>query len=339
MSGLGKLIQMDIKGLVNEKFHLLAIFFPVMKLTSVYGLQNGKIGPISTLKTEYPSLNELSSLLSRNFVNDEPIKDPIVAVSKSNPAKLMDEIEFITFFSSSSEKARGDEEILGQRHLITLYEKDNKTYFNLDGYAVGTPLQLLSGMRFQYFPHAYFTWDDEAIQNFEAFLSDIHSSSFFRALTSCLSEVEDKEAKRDRARILVSIKIFNEAMIHPNVPSIQMFSKSYIILLGAAFEALLNLPQDNIEKAFYHSVMLLAGNRSTILKRWCKEFYNYRSRLAHGDIEWYGEEELFNVGGDKSLSYPYIASRLFVHCLKVKLFLMGLLPEYKMDEFLIESYV
>jgi len=138
---------------------------------------------------------------------------------------------------------------------------------------------------------------------------------------------------------LVAIKIFNEAMIPANVPSIQMFSKSFLILLGAAFEALLNLPQDNIGRAFQHSVTLLAGNRSTLLKRWCKEFYGYRSRLAHGDVEWYGEEELFKMGGNKALPFAVIASRLFVHCLKTKLFLMGLFPEYEREEFLVESIV
>lgn len=330
---------MDISEIVNENFQLLIIFFPVMKLDSVYQLHSGKFGPISALKTEFPALDELVPLLSSNFVNDEPIENPVVAVSVSSPMKLMDEVEFITFFAASSERARAEEEILGQRHLIGIFEKDNKTYFNLDGYAVGAPLHLLHGTKFQYFPHSYFTWDDTAIKDFEDFISDVFNSSFYKALISCLSEVHDKEAKRDRARILVAIKIFNEAMIPPNVPSLQMFSKSYLILLGAAFEALLNLPQDNIEKAFQHSVMLLAGNRSTTLKRWCKEFYNYRSRLAHGDIDWYGKEETFNLGGNKSLSYPYIASRLFVHCLKTKLFLMGLFPEYKRDEFLLEAYI
>lgn len=330
---------MDIEGLLSENFRLLVIFWPVMKLMSVHALKHGDIGPTSKLTCKYPALEDLSPVLSLNSVNDEPIKDPVVAVSSANPRKLIDEVEFGTFFACSSGMARSEEEILGQRQLITLYEKDNQTYFNLDGYADGAPLQLLHGVRFQYFPRSYFTWDDDAVAGFEDFLSDTLSSDLFHALQSCLSEVKDKEGKRDRARILVSIKIFNEAMIPANVPSIQMFSKSFLILLGAAFEALLNLPQDNIERTFQHSVMLLAGNRSTVLKRWCKEFYDYRSRLAHGDVEWYGEEESFKIGGNKTVSFPFIASRLFVHCLKTKLFLMGLFPEYKREEFLIESFV
>jgi len=330
---------MEIEGLLSENVRLLVIFWPVMKLTSVHALQHGDIGPTSTLSMKYSGLTDLVPLLSRNFVNDEPITDPVVAVSSSNAIKLMHEVEFITFFACSSGMARAEEEVLGQRHLIVLYEKDNQTYFNLDGYAVGAPLHLLHGVRFQYFPHSYFTWDDTSISDFEGFLSDTLSSNLFRALQSCLSEVEDKEAKRDLARILISIKIFNEAMIPANIPSIQMFSKSFLILLGAAFEALLNLPQDNIERAFQHSVMLLAGNRSTLLKRWCKEFYDYRSRLAHGDVEWYGKEELFKMGGNRTVPFPHIASNLFVHCLKTKLFLMGLFPEYERDEFLIESFV
>jgi hypothetical protein len=329
---------MDISEIFNESFQSLIIFFPVMKLDSVYQLHSGKFGPLSTLKTEFPALAELGPLFLKNSVNDEPLENPVVAVSVSNPEKLIQEIEFITFFAASSETAKAEEEVLGQRHIIGLFQKDDKTYFNLDGYAAGAPLHLLHETKFQYFPRSYFTWDDTTIQNFETFLSDILGSPFYNALISCLSEVHDKEAKRDRARILVAVKIFNEAMIPPNVPSLQMFSKTYIILLGAAFEALLNLPQDNIEKAFQHSVMLLAGNRSTTLKRWCKEFYSYRSRLAHGDIDWYRKEESFNIVGNKSLAYPYIASRLFVHCLKTKLFLMGLFPEYTRDNFLLEAY-
>lgn len=330
---------MDIEGLFSKNFRLLVIFWPVMKLTSVHALKHGDIGTTSKLAWKYPALNDLSPLLSSNSVNGEMIKDPVVAISSSNPRNLMDEVEFVTFFACSSEMARSEEEILGQRHLVTIYEKDNETYFNLDGYAVGAPLQLLHGVRFQYFPRPYFTWDDDAIARFDEFLSDTLASDFFHALQSCLSEIQDKEAKRDRARILVSIKIFNEAMIPANASSIQMLSKSYLILLGAAFEALLNLPQDSIERTFQHSVMLLAGNRSTVLKRWCKEFYDYRSRLAHGDVEWYGEEQLFKMADNKAVPFPFIASRLFVHCLKTKLFLMGLFPEYKREEFLIESFV
>ena len=329
---------MDIEGLLSENFSSLVLFWPVMKLKSVHTLQHGDIGPISTLSTKYSGLNGLAPLLSSNLVNDEPIKDPIVAASSSNVKEFMHEVEFITFFTCSSGIARAEEEIFGQRHLIALYEKNNQTYLNLDGFAIGAPLQLLHGAKFQYFPRSYVTWDDDAIANFEGFLSDTLSNDLFHALLSCLSKVEDKEAKRDRARILISIKIFNEAMIPPNIPSIQTFSKSFLILLGAAFEALLNLPNVNIEKAFQHSVMLLAGNRSTLLKRWCEEFYNYRSRLAHGDVEWYSKDELFKMAGNRALPFPRIASALFVHCLKCKLFLMGLFPEYERDEFLIESF-
>ena len=332
-------IKMDIRELAKENFQLLIIFFPVMKLDSVYQLHSGKIGPTSMLKTEFPALDQIESWLSRNFVNNKPIKNSVVAVSTLNPEKLINEVEFITFFAASSERARSEEEILGQRHMICLFEKDGATYFNLDGYAVGTPIHLLRKGNFQYFPHSYSTWDDTAIQDFEIFLANILDSPFYNALISCLTEINDKEAKKDHARILVAIKIFNEAMIPPNIPSLQMFSVSYIILLGAAFEALLNLPKDSIDKTFLHSVMLLAGNRSTTLKRWCKEFYNYRSRLAHGDIVWYGNEEYFNLGGKKSLSYSNIASRLFVHCLKTKLYLMGLFPEYTRDDFSLETYV
>ena len=329
---------MTAKTLIDEEFDLLTIFFPVMKLKSVYQLQNGTIGPISALIPEYSILNDLSPFLSQNYVNDEPINDPIIAVSGLNHDKFLDEIEILTFFAASSEQERGEEEILGQRHTIGLFQKNNKVFLNLDGYAVGAAIDLLQSTRFQYFPHAYFTWDDKAIDNFEDFISEVLDDNFFKALSGCSQEVQDKEMMRDRARILISVKIFNEAIIHPNVPSFHMFSKSYIILLGAAFEALLNLPQENIEKAFQHSVMLLAGNRSTILKRWCKKFYNYRSRLAHGDIDWYGEEQNFNLGGNNSLSYQFVASRLFVHCLQTKLFLMGLFPEYQRDEFLVEDF-
>jgi hypothetical protein len=330
---------MDIeKIVVSENLDLFVIFWPVMKLKSTHALQYGDIGPISKLTSKYPALSDLSPSLSLNYVNGEQIEEPVVAVSSSNPQELMDEVEFITLFTCSPGMVRGAVEILGQRHLIALYEKDNLRAFNINGYSMGYPLESLHNLRFEYFPHYYFTWDDEAIANFEDLLSATLSNNFFHALQALLSEVEDKEARRDRDRILVSIKIFNEAMIPANVPSLQSYSKSYLILLGAAFEALLNLPQDNIGEAFRHSVMLLAGNRSAVLKKWCKEFYNYRSRLAHGDVEWYGMEESFKMGGNKVAPFPTVASGLFFHCLKTKLFLMGLYPEYKREEFLLESF-
>ena len=159
---------MTAKTLIDEKFDLLTIFFPVMKSKSVYQLQNGKIGPISALIPEYPILNDLSPFLSQNYVNGEPINDPVIAISNFSPDKFLDEIEIMTFFASSSEQARGEEEILGQRHMIGLFQKDNNVFVNLDGYAVGAAIDLLKSTRFQYFPHAYFTWDDTAIDDFES---------------------------------------------------------------------------------------------------------------------------------------------------------------------------
>jgi hypothetical protein len=64
--------------------------------------------------------------------------------------------------------------------------------------------------------------------------------------------------------------------------------------------------------------MLLAGNRSLALKRWCKEFYEYRSKLAHGELEWYQKEKLFRVSKNKTdagTPFSLIARELFVHCL------------------------
>ena len=123
---------MTAKTLIDEEFDLLTIFFPVMKLKSVYQLQYGKIGPVSKLIPEYPILNDLSPFLSQNYVNDEPINDPVIAVSDLSPDKLLDEIEIVTFFAASSEQARGEEEILGQRHTIGLFQKNNKVFINLD---------------------------------------------------------------------------------------------------------------------------------------------------------------------------------------------------------------
>jgi hypothetical protein len=329
---------MKMPSLIGGQFVLLAIFFPLMKLNASYTLRYGKIGPLNELKTEYPLLDNLLPTLSKNLVNNQPINNPVVAVSSSHPDKLMDEIECITFFSVASDKARADEEILGPKHLIKLYKKDCQIFYDLNGEVAGHLLSL-SETKFQYFPQSYYTWDNRLIEAFEAFLCDVLKSNFYNALVSCTVEVSDKEAKRDSTRILVSLKIFNEAFIPPNIISIQLFSKSYLVLLGAAFEALLNLPSDNIDKAFQHSVMLLAGNRSVMLKRFCKEFYNLRSKLAHGEINWYEEEEMFNVGGNESLDYSVIAKHLFIHCLKTKLFLMGLFPEYERDLFQIENYI
>lgn len=330
---------MESQLLTDSQFVLIVIFFPLMKLNSTYALRYGKIGPLNELKTEYPLLDNLLPALSKNFVNNHPINNPIVAVSSSYHFELMNEIECITFFAASSAQARAEEEILGLKHILRLYKTDCQILFDLFNGGAAGPLSTLNNVRFQHFPQSYYSWDNRAIEGFEDFLCEVLKTNFYNALVSCISKIEDKEAKRDRTRILISLKIFNEAFIPPNIISIQLFSKSNLILIGAAFEALLNLPSDNIDKAFQHSVMLLAGNRSTMLKRWCKEFYDLRSKLAHGDINWYGEEEMFNVGGKNKVDFSMFSNDLFVHCLKTKLFLMGLFPEYERDTFRIEDYI
>ena len=48
---------------------------------------------------------------------------------------------------------------------------------------------------------------------------------------------------------------------------------------------------------------------------------------------------MFNFSGTNGPSHLYIASKLFDYCLKTKLYLMGLMPEFNRDEYYFDNLI
>ena len=106
------------------------------------------------------------------------------------------------------------------------------------------------------------------------------------------------------------------------------FSKYIILYISSAFEALLNLSAESIRQSFELGVSTLCGQKTKLLSRWCKKFYDYRSAIIHGRTDWSDEEkEVFMVGNNQSIPYSRTARELFSYCLNRKLFLSGYLSE------------
>ena len=168
------------------------------------------------------------------------------------------------------------------------------------------------------------TWEPN--EEFESHLSEQLESPLYKAIVECTIDVQDKEAKKERRRILISINLYNQA--HLYAYSVQPSPHLAVVLITAAFEALLNLSSTQIGATFHNAVSTLASKRTTLLKRWCKEFYEYRSSLVHGEGGWDEEEKEFVIG-NTGLYHMNIATALFCQCLQTKLFLLGFLKDYE----------
>ncbi len=313
----------------NEKI-LNVTFFPLMELKEVYHLKYGEIGPIKKLIPSHPILADILPALMQTTIDGNNLKDPVVAISNSNSQKFISELECLCFSIVCEPNSVAEEEIFGQKSVFMISEKNNRIYFNK--YSWISPVKQLQKIRFQDFPKSYFRWDKEKIAKFEAFFAKVLRTKLYSSLTECLSDDKDKETQRERSRIIISIALFNQAHIGT---LLQPFSKNHIVFIAAAFEALLNLPSEAIQKNFQNGIMMLIGKRTSLLKKWCTDFYGYRSSLVHGDIAWeeQANKESFRLSDDTFIDHSRIASSLFVRCLKAKLFLAGMLKNYKPEGF------
>ena len=301
-----------------------------MELKKVYHLKYGEIGPINKLIHSHPILADIIPALMQTTIDGNNLKDPIVAISNANAQKFIGELECLCFSIVCETNSLAEEEIFGQKSVFMVSEEENRIYFNK--YSWISPIKQLQKIRFQDFPKSYFRWDKEEIAKFEAFFAKALRTKLYSSLTECLSYDKDKETRRERSRIIISIVLFNQAHIGS---LLQPFSKNHIIFIAAAFEALLNLPSEAIQKTFQNEIMTLIGKRTSLLKKWCTDFYEYRSRLVHGDVAWEDQEkkESFRLPDGKLIDHSVIASKLFVRCLKAKLFLAGMLKNYRPEGF------
>lgn len=301
-----------------------------MKLKQAYQLKYGHIGPVANMLPKYPALKKIIPALARVTIDGKSNKKPVVAVSTSSYPKFDGEIECLAFLAACEYQSRAEEEIFGQRITFTMHINGQYICVNHNATIL---LEQLYSIKLQDFPKAYFRWDADLIHKYESFLKKTLRTKLYSAMTECLSDVTDKEAQRERSRIIISIALFNQAFIEFSL--VQPFSKNRIVLVAAAFEALLNLPAESIQSSFQNAVMTLVGKRTSLLKKWCVAFYKYRSGLVHGDIAWESDNEgTFNLSGKKQVDHEVLARHLFVYCMKSKLFLMGLLTGYKREDFM-----
>ena len=319
--------------LLREDVDETYVFFPLVNLEAEYRLKYGDIGPASILIKKYPRILKILPALKEATVDGKNIKDPVFAASTMDFKKFIDEMECIAFLTEHNPSA---EEIFVNKVMFTIHNEDGKEKLYIDKYALFSSDDI-TGIILQNFPKDYRRWDTDSISKFESEISDTINSDFYKALIYCLSDEQDKEVAKEKRRIIVSIMLFNEAFI--NLAVTHPFSNIQIVLIAAAFEALLNLPPEAIASSFEQAITTMVGKKTTMLKKWCKTFYHYRSSLVHGDIDWNKDEKSFMYFNKEGPPYSNIAKNLFIHCLRTKLYLMGVYSEYKRENFDFDNYI
>jgi len=319
--------------LLRENVDETYIFFPLVNLDAEYRLKYGDIGPASILTKKYPRILKILPALDKVIVDGENIKDPVFAASTMDFKKFIYEIECIAFLAEDNPAAY---EIFVNKVMLTIHNEDGQELVCINKYVL-LPLDTITGIILEDFPKDYRRWDTDSISKFESEISNIINSDFYKALIYCLSDEQDKEVAKEKLRIIVSIMLFNEAFI--NLAVTHPFSNIKIVLIAAAFEALLNLPPEAIEASFEQAITTMVGKKTTMLKKWCKTFYNYRSRLIHGDIDCNKDEKPFIYLNKEGPPCSVIANNLFMHCLRTKLYLMGIYSGYKRKSFDFDNYI
>lgn len=297
-------------------------------------MKYGFIGPASQLLPKSEKLSKILPTLDKITLDGKRIKDPVFAVSTSQFDEFIGEIEALAFLSASDRESHAEEEIFGHKIRFTFCKENGEEVVCIDEHMKVRPPEAVDSIQLQDFPKGFHRWDVSKISEFEPFLEKTLQGGLYTAIVECLSGSEDKELRREKRRIIVSITLFNQ--VHVHLALTQPFSSIGVILLAAALEALLDLPSETINTSFQHTVATLLGEKTSLLKKWCREFYEYRSALVHGDISFGSEEKTFN-SIDEPRPHSIIASAVFIHCLKTRLFLMGLLPEYHREEFSFEG--
>ena len=319
-----------------EKVDETYILFPLVNLEAEYKLKYGDIGPASILIKKYPRISKILPALNAATVDGENIKDPVFAASTMEFKKFFDEIECITFLTDLTENNPAADEIFTNKIMFTIHNVGGKERLCIDKYVLFSSDDI-TGIILQNFPKDYRRWDSSSILKFESGISNIINSGFYKALIYCLSDEQDKETAKEKRRIIVSIMLFNEAFIY--LLETHPFSNIQIILIAAAFEALLNLPPEAIAASFEQAITTMLGKKTTMLKNWCKTFYKYRSSLVHGDIDWNKEDKPFVYLNKVGPSFSIIAKYLFTYCLRTKLYLMGVYSEHKLENFNFDNYI
>lgn len=249
--------------LVIEKVVEILLFFPIMQLTKVYPMKYGFIGPASQLKS--PRLSKILPALDKVTLDGERIQEPVFAVSTSQFDKFIGEIEALAFLSASDRESHAEEEILGHKIMFIFCKEKGEEVICIDEHVRIRPPEAVNSIQLQGFPKGFHRWDVPKILKFEPFLEKTLQEGLYRAIVECLSGSEDKELRREKRRVIVSITLFNQVHIH--LALTQPFSSISVILLAAALEALLDLPSETISATFQHTVAMLLGGKTSLLKK------------------------------------------------------------------------
>lgn len=112
------------------------------------------------------------------------------------------------------------------------------------------------------------------------FSKGFEDSALLNALIFCYSESKKGNRRSDYQRIITAIKFRNqsERLEYKYKQNVR------IILMAAAFEALFNLPDIEVQTSFSNSINILLGSCNEELVNWAKDFYKLRSDIVHGNI-------------------------------------------------------
>lgn len=309
------------------------VFLPLLLLKELRELRYGRIGPASLLAQSFSVLNDFLPALQHVSIDGTKITDPILAVSSSDHAKFRSEIEVIKYmilrdhFDSSVS-------IFESLSILIIHHEALKKLITIDEHVttLTTGLISINSNNYSSYSDEYMTHE---LNQIASTFDTIMCSDLLQALMLCVENKSDSDKQREANRIIVAVSVMNRISIELNDPT----SNTQVLLLAAAFEALLNLPSEAKVATFQHAVTTLTGESSRLMNRWCREFYNYRSALTHGDVLWNSDRATFGVHGDDGPPHSFIAARMLEYCLEVKLFLMGLLPRYHRRDLDFEALV
>lgn len=149
------------------------------------------------------------------------------------------------------------------------------------------------------------------------------NNTLMLALSIITGRLQDEEVdateKDEKRRLLRAIDWFNQSGYRYSAHTIE----TLVVNSATALEALLDLPRDGIAQAFRNVIILLLGENEE-LSRWCKKFYNVRSKIVHGSAT---ESILYGAKGFKPhLSHLDFSRSIFDLCLKAILTSRNLLP-------------
>lgn len=295
-------------------FHGIVISFPLMKIKNSYALKYGELGPAQLLAKNNPALSFIIPILKRNMVNGSFVENPVIAVSNINANKdnLLKELECLAFLGATCQCCIAEEEVFGNKTNI-IFSDANNSECGLDacvnGQAYLPRSSLLSCILLDAFPLIIKSYDDYGINQFEFFLQKTIKEPFYRALLKLIAKKPTKEVER----FFISLFWYNDAFIR-GIKYYDFSTRHQYICISAAFEALLNLPDVGIRRAFKRTVSEILQRNGD--EKIINDFYNVRSQYVHGMSDWDGLE--------LRVSNHFLSiQKLFVSCVKARLKLLG----------------